>query len=125
MMYGSIFYNCWAALLGFTVYFLLVLQQPYVMPVSALIGSFVTAFTVFICTFPVRMLLGYVLYTPDEVALQEQLEIDNQSNMMEEPQIPLVQQTSTVEFEVENSEEMAKVVRTMMESESQSITSGS
>lgn len=116
MMYGSFFYNCWAALLGFTVYFFIVLQQPYVMPVSALIGSFVAAFIVFLCTFLVRMFLGYVLYTPEEVTFQEPLEVEGQPDTSKELQIPLVEQASTVEFEDENSEEIAKVVRTMMHS---------
>lgn len=125
MMYGSFLYNCWAALLGFTVYFIIVLQQPYVMPISALIGAFVTAFIVFLCTFLVRMFLGYVLYTPEEVEFQESIEVEGQPNTSEELQIPLVEQTSTVEFEDENSEEIAKVVRTMMHSEGQSIPSRS
>ena len=125
MMYGSFLYNCWAAVLGFTVYFIIVLQQPYVMPISALIGAFVTAFIVFLCTFLVRMFLGYVLYTPEEVEFQESIEVEGQQNTSEELQIPLVEQTSTVEFEDENSEEIAKVVRTMMHSEGQSIPSRS
>ena len=125
MMYGSFLYNCWAALIGFTVYFIIVLQQPYVMPISALSGAFVTAFIVFLCTFLVRMFLGYVLYTPEEVEFQESIAVEGQPNTSEELQIPLVEQTSTVEFEDENSEEIAKVVRTMMHSEGQSIPSRS
>ena len=121
MMYGSFLYNCWAALLGFTVYFVIVLQQPYVMPISTLIGAFVTAFIVFLCTFLVRMFLGYVLYTPEEVEFQESIEVEGQPNTSDELKIPSVEQTSTVEFEDENSEEIAKVVRTMMHSEGQSI----
>ena len=123
MMYGSFLYNCWAALLGFAVYFIIVLQQPYVMPISALVGAFVTAFIVFLCTFLVRMFLGYVLYTPTEIEFQESLEVEGQSNTNEELQIPLVEQTSAVEFEDENAEEIAKVVRTMMHSEDQSVPS--
>ena len=125
MMYGSYFYNCWAALLGFAVYLFIVLQQPYVMPASALIGAFATAFIVFLCTFLVRMFLGYVLYTPEEVDFQQALEVEKPSKTSEELQIPLGEQTSTVEFEDESSEEIAKVVRTMMHSEGQSIPSGS
>ena len=121
MMYGSFLYNCWAALLGFSVYFFIVLQQPYVMPISALIGAFVTALIVFLCTFLVRMFLGYVLYTPEEVDFQEALEVEKQLKTSEELQIPLGEQTSTVEFEDESSEEIAKVVRTMMHSEGQSM----
>ena len=121
MMYGSFLYNCWAALLGFTVYFVIVLQQPYVMPISTLIGAFVTALIVFLCTFLVRMFLGYVLYTPEELEFQESIEVEGQPNTSDELKIPSVEQTSTVEFEDENSEEIAKVVRTMMHSEGQSI----
>ena len=124
-MYGSLFYNCWASLIGFAVYFFIVLQQPYVMPVNALIGSFVTAFIVFLSTFFVRMFLGYVLYTPEEVGFQDQLELEGPPNTNEGLTTPLVEQTSTVEFEDESSEEIAKVVRTMMHSEDQSIPSGS
>mgnify|MGYP003462576188 FL=1 len=124
-MYGSLFYNCWASLIGFAVYFFIVLQQPYVMPVNALIGSFVTAFIVFLSTFFVRMFLGYVLYTPEEVGFQDQLELEGPPNTNEGLTTPLVEQTSTVEFEDESSEEIAKVVRTMMHSEGQSIPSGS
>ena len=123
MMYGSFLYNCWAGLLGFTVYFITVLQQPYVMPISALVGAFVTAFIVFLCTFLVRMFLGYVLYTPTEMEFQESFEVEEQPNTSEELQIPLVEQTSTVEFEDEHGEEIAKVVRTMIHSEDQSIPS--
>lgn len=124
-MYGSFLYNCWAALVGFTVYFLIVLQQPYVMPISALIGSFVTAFIVFLCTFLVRLFLGYVLYTPEEVALQETINVEEQPKTNEGLQIPLVEQTSAVEFEDESSEEIAEVVRTMMHSEGPSMPSHS
>ena len=123
MMYGSFLYNCWAALLGFTVYFIIVLQQPYVMPISALVGAFVTAFIVCLCTFLVRIFLGYVLYTPTEMEFQEPLEVEGQLNTNEELQIPLVEQTSAVEFEDEHTEEIAKVVRTMMHSEDQSMPS--
>ena len=125
MMYGSFLYNCWASLIGFSVYFFIVLQQPYVMPISALIGAFVTAFIVFFCTFLVRLFLGYVLYTPEEIGLPKSIDVERQSNTKEERQIPLVEQTSTVEFEDEGSEEIAKVVRTMMHSEDQSMPSRS
>ena len=71
------------------------------------------------------MFLGYVLYTPEEVEFQESVEVEGQPNTSEELQIPLVEQISTVEFEDENSEEIAEVVRTMMHSEGQSIPSRS
>ncbi|MFF5993339.1 hypothetical protein AAGS61_01135 [Lysinibacillus sp. KU-BSD001] len=121
MMYGSILYNCWAALLGFTVYFFIALQEPYALPVSILISSFIAALIVFVCTFLVRLFLGYVLFTPQEVALQEAKEVDAQQNMTEDVQVPLREQSSTVEFEEDNTEEIAKVVRTMMHKDDQSM----
>ena len=125
MMYGSFLYNCWAALLGFTVYFIVVLQQPYVMPTGALMGAFATAFIVFLCTFLVRMFLGYVLYTPEEAVVQESLEVEGHSDTKEALQVPLAEKTKTVELGDESSEEIAKVVRTMMHSEERSIPSRS
>ncbi|WP_431029492.1 hypothetical protein [Lysinibacillus sp. LZ02] len=121
MMYGSILYNCWAALLGFTVYFFIALQEPYALPVSILISSSIAALIVFVCTFLVRLFLGYVLFTPQEVALQVVMEVDAQQNMTEDVQVPLREQPSTVEFEEDNTEEIAKVVRTMMHKDEQSM----
>lgn len=119
MMYGSILYNCWAALLGFTAYFVLALQQSYAMPLETLIGSFVSALVVFLCTYPARVLLGYVLYTPEEVTLEEASLLEDQATKEEVPNSS--NQTSTVEFEDENAEEIAKVVRTMMNSEEHTL----
>ena len=119
MMYGSFLYNCWGALLGFTSYFVLTLQQPYAMPLETLGGSFVAALIVFLCTYPARLFLGYVLFTPEEVALGEVEVAEDGQGEKEELNIPAFDQTSTVEFEDENAEEIAKVVRTMMRSEDQ------
>ena len=121
MMYGSFLYNCWAALLGFTVYFVLALQQPYTMPLETLVGAFVTALVVFLCAYPARLLLGYVLFTPEEVTL-EQAEKDKEiQEQKEELQIPEVDRSSTMEFKDEDGEEIAKVVRTMLQSEEQTL----
>lgn len=118
MMYGSILYNCWGALLGFTSYFVLALQQPYAIPMETLIGSFVSALVVFLCTYPARVLLGYVLYTPEEVILEEASLVEDQA----QEEVPSSSnRTSTVEFEDENAEEIAKVVRTMMHSEEHTL----
>ncbi|MGM9950776.1 MAG: hypothetical protein ACI33P_11650 [Lysinibacillus sp.] len=121
MMYGSFLYNCWAALLGFTAYFVLALQQPYAPPLETVGGSFVTALIVFLCTYPARLFLGYVLFTPEEMELGEALVAEDEQEKKEELDIPAFSQTSTVEFEDENAEEIAKVVRTMMHSEDQTL----
>jgi hypothetical protein len=121
MMYGSFLYNCWAALLGFTAYFALALQQPYSMPMEILLGSFITAIVAFLCAYPARLFLGYVLFTPDEVTL-EKIEMEKEiQEQKEELQIPAFDRTSTMEFEDEDGEEIAKVVRTMLHSEEKSL----
>lgn len=122
MMYGSFLYNCWAALLGFTAYFALALQQPYAMPLETLGGSFVAALVVFLCTYPARLFLGYVFFTPEDVALGEVGMAEDEQGKKEGLNIPAFDKTSTVEFEDENAEEIAKVVRTMMHSEEQTLS---
>ncbi|MGN7115975.1 hypothetical protein [Lysinibacillus odysseyi] len=121
MMYGSFLYNCWAALLGFSAYFALALQQPYAMPLKTLIGSFVTALVVFLFAYPVRLLLGYVLFTPEEVTLAQVEKAKGKQEQKEELQIPDFERNPAMEFEDENGEEIAKVVRTMMHSEEQTL----
>ena len=121
MMYGSFLYNCWAALIGFTAYFALALQQPDAMPLETLGGSFVAALVVFLCTYPVRLFLGYVLFTPEDVELVEDVAVEWEQGMKEELDIPGLDRTSTVEFQDADEEEVAKVIRTMMHSEDRTI----
>ncbi len=116
-MYGSIFYNCWTALLAFTVYFFVTLSQSQA-PSKILIGSFVIAAIAFFVMFAVRYLLAYVLYTPEQQLfdLIGNNEADGEQSGQEhqlnnELQLP---SNSTVEFNDESPEEIAKVVRTMI-----------
>lgn len=121
MMYGSFLYNCWAALLGFTTYFVLALQQSYALPLETLLGAFVTALVVFLCAYPARLLLGYVLFTPEEVILEQAENEKEIQEQKEELQIPEVDHPAMMEFKDEDGEEIAKVVRTMMQSEEQTL----
>ena len=121
MMYGTFLYNCWAALIGFTAYFSLALQRPYAMPLETLGGSFVAALVVFLCTYPARLFLGYVLFTPEDVELVEVGSAEEEQGMKEELNIPGLDRTSTVEFQDADEEEVAKVIRTMMYSEDQTM----
>lgn len=125
MMFGSILYNCWAALLGFTVYFFIALQKTIVLPLNVLLGSFIAAVIVFLIMFPVRYFLSYIFYTPDEIEFEQMEQLPDKQ---EEPHsIPFnaVEKKSTVEFEDESSEEIAKVVRTMMHKENETMPSRS
>ena len=116
-MYGSILFNCWGALVGFTVYFLLSIQNIFITPLIILVGSFVTAAITFVATFLVRMLLHYIFFTPEEVEITVEELKDNSSNASPVGELPALDQTSSIEFQDGNSEDIAQAVRTMMHSE--------
>lgn len=115
MMFGSIFYNCWGALIAFTIYFFATFQTYF--PFRVLMGSFIVALIAFFAMFLVRYLIGYVTYTPDnELFGDSEIESDEMDNPIEQEEVynNRVNVSSTVEFEDESSEEIAKVVRTMI-----------
>ena len=120
-MYGSILFNCWAALIGFTIYFLLNMQNQFLTPLVVIIGSLITAAIVFLCMFIVRKFLHYVFFTPDAMALtiEEQEQMLNDMKNVEE--LPSLDRTATVQLSDENSEEIANVVRTMMHNEERNL----
>ncbi|AMO34612.1 hypothetical protein J2D69_05145 [Lysinibacillus sphaericus] len=116
-MFGSIFYNLWGALIAFTIYFFSTFQKPYT-PLRVIIGSFITAIIVFLVMYIVRTLIAYILYTPEvnEEAVEGELG-DNEQTTPEGTNQEVASANSTVEFQDENSEEIAQVVRTMMNRE--------
>ena len=69
MMFGSIFYNCWGALIAFTIYFFATFQ--IVLPFKSLLGSFIVAIIAFFAMFLVRYFIGYITYTPDRDLFEE------------------------------------------------------
>lgn len=106
MMFGSIFYNLWGALLAFSTYFFLNFMGPTA-PIMIIVKSFIAAVIGFLVTYIIRFLISYVLYTPEEEqALEEEAE---------EASIP--SSATAEEFAEENPEEVAKAVRTMMDDE--------
>ena len=121
-MFGSIFYNLWGALIAFTFYFFVTLQSGY-LPIRILIGSFVAALLVFLLMFLVRYLVWFILYTPeneDNLTKDQHHELDQHENNLEsDPEKELT--NSTVEFQDENTEEIAQVVRTMMNREEEQV----
>ncbi|AJK88963.1 MULTISPECIES: hypothetical protein [Lysinibacillus] len=116
-MFGSVFYNLWGALMAFTIYFFSTFLKPYT-PLRIIIGSFVTAIIVFLVMYIVRFLIAYILYTPevDEEAVEGEL-AENEQTTPEGTNQEAASAQSTVEFQDENSEEIAQVVRTMMNRE--------
>ncbi|MGE7914019.1 hypothetical protein [Lysinibacillus xylanilyticus] len=115
-MFGSIFYNLWGALVAFSLYFFSTFQKPFT-PLRIIIGSFVAGIIMFFVMYIVRFLIAYVLFTPegDEEVVEGELE-ENESVNPKEDQETLTA-NSTVEFQDESSDEIAQVVRTMMNRE--------
>lgn len=115
-MFGSIFYNLWGALIAFSVYFFSIFQKPYT-PLRIIISSLVATIIVFIAMYIVRFIIAYILYTPEDNEEAFVGEQDEEKERLEEhsQETPIAQ--STVEFQDENAEEIAQVVRTMMDRE--------
>jgi len=115
-MFGSIFYNLWGALVAFSLYFFSTFQKPFT-PLRIIIGSFVAGIIMFFVMYIVRFLIAYVLFTPegDEEVVEGELEENESVNPKEDQETPTA--NSTVEFQDESSDEIAQVVRTMMNRE--------
>lgn len=109
MMVGSIFFNCWGALIAFTIYFLTTVQHGN--PVKVLIGSFVTAIITFIVMFPFRLLLGYISYTPKDVQFEE---MDVYSDISVGNRESNTASSTQEKYADESPEDIAKVVRDML-----------
>ena len=116
-MFGSIFYNLWGALIAFSLYFFMTLQQPYP-PLRIIIGSFVTAIIVFFVMYIVRFLIAYVLFTPTADPSQDDSGLEeNSASVVDETGKETATTNSTVEFQDESTEDIAQAVRTMMHRE--------
>lgn len=115
-MFGSLFYNLWAALFSFAVYFIVAIQDPFVSPWPTLGIAFLAAGIGFVAMYGVRLFIGYVFYTPEAVVYLEQ-DTEADSNAIDDEQnqqfVPY-KNRSTAEFEEDNTEEVAQVVRTML-----------
>ncbi|MFJ7404884.1 MULTISPECIES: hypothetical protein [unclassified Lysinibacillus] len=116
-MFGSIFYNLWGALIAFSIYFFMTLQQPLT-PLRIIIGSFVVAIIVFFVMYIVRFIIAYVLFTPNaDQSLADSGFEENSSTHIDEESEETSSTSSTVEFQDESTEDIAQVVRTMMNRE--------
>ncbi|MGE7621808.1 hypothetical protein ACQKMD_01775 [Viridibacillus sp. NPDC096237] len=109
MMVGSILWNCWAALIGFSIYFFMTFQS-FKTPTTILFNSFIIAFVVFLIAFLVRFIIGFVFFSPqsEEFNLSEgELVVNNEQTKEQQAS----QMNNNIE---ENAEEVAKVVQSMM-----------
>lgn len=120
MMYGSIFLNCWGSLITFSITFA-IMYQVSIFPSQILLVSFFAALAAFILLFAVRYLIGYILYTPDDGLFEEFIEGTDENNSVQEEEDEIserdtnsLNQSSKMEFQDESSEEIAKLVRSML-----------
>jgi len=120
LMYGSIFLNCWGSLITFSITFA-IMYQVSIFPSQILLVSFFAALAAFILLFAVRYLIGYILYTPDDGLFEEFIEGTDENNSVQEEEDEIserdtnpLNQSSKMEFQDESSEEIAKLVRSML-----------
>lgn len=114
-MYGSILINCWGSLIAFTITFIWMYQNS-VFPSHILIVSFIVAFAAFLLFFAVRYLIGYITYTPNDEMFEEFIEeAESEENDDDDENLNEGRTSSKVEFQDESPEDIAKIVRTMMQ----------
>lgn len=118
-MIKSILFNFWIALFAFTIYFGVTIFQTggNVPPIKTLIVAFIWAIVGFIVAYGLRALINYVLFTPEEITLEEDETIASTaaSNInVASDGVAIPNSQSTVEFQDESTEDIAQVVRTML-----------
>lgn len=117
-MFGSIFYNFWFALAGFTIYFFARFQSNQA-PLITILYGLMWAAIAFIVAYIVRALIAYIIATPSDQLEQpdEGVESDTEAIAKEErsSEESLPSPEPTVEFSGEQSEEIAKAIQTMMQ----------
>ena len=120
-MYRSILFNCWIALIAFSFYFIKTIYDTggTAAPIQTIMWSFIWAILGFILAYGLRAFLDYILYTPEQIDSLETEAIQSVSNGLDHEATSgstlSVQNNSTVEFQDESSEDIAQVVRTMLQ----------
>lgn len=110
-MVGSFLYNCWAAVIAFTIYFFMTFQT-FKTPARIITNAFVVAVIVFLLTYMVRFIIAFVTDNPPEETLQGDTEKMVQSeNATEENSVNV---KNSEEFSEGQAKELAKAVKTMM-----------
>ena len=126
-MYRSILFNCWIALIAFSFYFIKTIYDTggTAAPIQTIMWSFIWAIFGFIFAYGLRAFLDYILYTPEQIDGLETEAISNVSNGLDNEATSgstlSVQNNSTVEFQDESSEDIAQVVRTMLQRDEPSV----
>jgi hypothetical protein len=124
MMYGSQFYNVWAALFSFTGYFIWAIQDPFVLPWPTIGIALIVGITGYLLMFIVRYFIGYVFYTPVSIAFSGTAEHNGNGKANNENENHFASQVgrSTAEQEEDTNEEIANVVRTMLHGENEAVS---
>ncbi|MEK4629526.1 MAG: multidrug transporter [Solibacillus sp.] len=121
MMFGSLFYNFWAALFSFTGYFIWAIQDPFAMPLPTIGAAFVAGVIGYFVMYIIRYFMGYVFYTPENISFNETAEQNEniETNIENDKQVP---QNGRSTFEENNTEEIADVVRTMLHGQDEAVS---
>lgn len=112
-MVGTFLSNCWAAVIAFTIYFLITFQSLNT-PTSIIVKSFVVAIIVFFATYLVRFIIAFVMYTPEENQDDANVQSESQSQNEDEDVENLKKEKTSEKITVDQAEELAKSVKTMM-----------
>lgn len=109
-MYRSIFFNLWAALIAFAIYFGYTIYQTngFATPMPTLVYAILWGAFGFIVAYGFRYVLDYIFYTPKQAEMS--ISTEEVGNFQSAT-------TSTKEFRDESPEEIAQVVRTMLQEE--------
>ncbi|MBQ0139333.1 MAG: hypothetical protein KBT36_08555 [Kurthia sp.] len=111
-MFGSLYYNFWLALAGFTIYFFARFQTNQA-PISVILFGLMWATIAFVVAFILRGIIGYILYTPEPEVVEDEL-LEDGTGRQPEQQIDTVVDESKRPSQ-EQSEEIAQVVQTMLQ----------
>ena len=121
-MYRSIFFNCWIALIAFSFYFIKTIYETggTAAPIQTITWAFLWAIFGFVIAYGFRAFLDYILYTPEPIDGEMETEAisnfsDGLDNEVTSGSTLSIQNNSTVEFQDESSEDIAQVVRTMLQ----------
>lgn len=116
-MVGTFLSNCWAAVIAFTIYFLITFQSLNT-PTSIIVKSFVVAIIVFFVTYLVRFIIAFVMYTPvenqDDANVQSESQSKSEDEDEDEDVENLKKEKASEKITVDQAEELAKSVKTMM-----------
>ena len=107
-MYRTIFFNLWAALIAFAIYFGYTIYQTngFATPIPTLVYAFLWGALGFIVAYGLRYVLDYIFYT----RVQAEMSISTED-------VATIQANNAKEFQDESPEEIAQVVRTMLHEE--------